>query len=190
MNTRLARKRALLQTGRFPRPLLALDLFERTGSIAMAVGFWKPRVLIDPRTYGEHRAIREYVLHHEAWHVLANHTRILAVARWLGIAFFAALGAIAVVWTRSPWVMGAAGFVAARLEASLGLFTMALRARFETDADAAALAVMQTRTFAAAVKTMAGIRKPTRGVRRWVEDAVYGADYRERLRRVGVVEAA
>lgn len=187
MNRRLLRKRDLLASGKFPRPLPAPGLFDATGSIALAVGVIRPRVLVDPRAYGEHRALREYALHHEAAHVVLDHTRYLFLARWLWILVAATVFAAGAAVLQSIAACCVAGFVGAWVEARFGFGTMAFRAAAETEADGVALSVMRPEHFAAAVTALFTVRPKSRGLDRWIDGVVYGRDAKERLRRVGVV---
>ena len=186
MNRRLASKRSLLATGRFPRPIEAIGLYESTGSIALAIGFWRPRVLVDPRAFGEHRVLRQYVLWHESAHLLLHHTRILGALRWLGITMTAGLFAIAGAFSGSVYVTVAAMLVGAWIEARVGLWTIWYRAQAEGEADAVALSTMLPEHFAAAVKTMAEIQKPRTGIDGWVDAKVYGKHFHDRLARQGI----
>lgn len=187
MNARLAAKRALLASGRFPRPVPAVGLFDATGSIALAVGAFRPRVLIDPRAYGEDRTLKVFALWHESAHVICGHLLLLFVFRWLGIVFMAGVFASAAVVSGSLVATCVAGAVGAWCEARVGIFTLYVREKAETEADALALSVMQPHAFASAVKTMASVTKPRRGIDGWVDCVVYGRTWRERVARQGIV---
>lgn len=186
MNRRLALKRALLATGRITKPVTVPGLFDATGSIAMAVGVLRPRVLVDPRAYGEDRTLREFALWHESAHIVCGHLPLLFAFRWLGVVFMAGVFALAGALTRSIPVACVLGMLGAWFEARYGWMTLYIRARAETQADGLALAVMQTHAFAAAVKTMTLIQEPARGLDGIVERAVYGAGWRDRLARQGL----
>lgn len=190
MNRRLASKRALLATGKFPRPIEAIGLFESTGSIALAIGFWRPKVLIDPRAYGEHRVLRQYVLWHESAHVLLSHTRILEALRWFGIVMMAGLFAILGAFSGSVYVTIAAMLVGGWIEARFGAWTVWYRAQAEIEADALALSVMLPEHFAAAVKTMATLDPPRKGLDGYIDRRVYGATFHDRLARQGIAVKA
>lgn len=194
MNARIARKLAL---ARHPvRRVMAQGLFEATGSIALAVGAFRPRLLIDPRAFGEHRVLRTFVEFHERSHILCGHLPVLFAIRWLGIfAMAGSAGGIAAIlaWARGTdlagtWgVLGIFGAVGAWLEARFGLLTMHVRAQAETEADAVALSVMPSEHFAAAVKAFFAVTKRRRGLDGYVDRVVYGASWRERVERQGLV---
>lgn len=186
MNRRLALKRALLATGKVTKPVTVPGLFDATGSIAMAVGVLRPRVLVDPRAYGEDRTLREFALWHEMAHLVYGHLPLLWLFRWTGVLFVAGVFAMLGALTRSIPVMLAAAAFGAWFEARYGWMTLYIRARAETQADGLALSVMQTHAFAAAVKTMTLIQEPARGLDGIVERAVYGAGWRDRIARQGL----
>lgn len=187
MNARLARKRALWKGLGHPEPILTRGLYEKTGSLGMAYGLFKPRLYIDPRLLGEHRVLKAFVLHHEGAHLALGHTRLLAVAKILGILFVAAvLGVVAAITTRVPWIAYVAAFVGAWCEARLGLFTLWLRAACEREADSVAASVMVPHHFATALKTMWSIQPTKRGYDAWAERVIYGDTWVERLNRCGL----
>ena len=190
MNARLARKRALWKGLGHPEPILTRGLYEKTGSLGMAYGLFKPRLYIDPRLLGEHRVLKVFVLNHEGAHLALGHTRILAVAKILGILFVAALlGVVAALTTRVPWIAYVSMFVGAWCEARLGLFTLWLRAACEREADSVALSTMLPSHFATAVKTAWKTQPAKRGYAAWEEKIIYGRDYKERLARCGIEES-
>lgn len=191
MNARLARKRALWKGLGHPEPILTRGLYEKTGSLGMAYGLFKPRLYIDPRLLGEHRVLKVFVLNHEGAHLALGHTRILAVAKILGILFVAALlGVVAAITTRVPWIAYVSMFVGAWCEARLGLFTLWLRAKCEEEADQVAASVMVPHLFAAAVKTLWSIQPAKGRFARWEDRVVYGDGYQGRLARCGMQEVA
>ena len=190
MNARLARKRALWKGLGHPEPILTRGLYEKTGSLGMAYGLFKPRLYIDPRLLGEHRVLKVFVLNHEGAHLALGHTRILAVAKILGILFVAALlGVVAALTTRVPWIAYVSMFVGAWCEARLGLFTLWLRAACEREADSVALSTMLPSHFATAIKTMWKIQPTKRGYDAWAERVIYGDTWVERLNRCGLAPA-
>lgn len=187
MNRRLARKRAIWDGAKRPDPVLVPGLYDQTGSLCLATGLFRPRLLMDPRLLGEHRVLKEFCWWHESAHLALGHTRLLAMAKWLGIAFVAALlGTVGALSTRSPAVAYAAMAVGAWVEARLGLATLWLRAKCEEEADQVAASVMVPHLFAAAVKTMNAVQPPGRGYDRWEHGVLYGTSWVERLSRSGL----
>ncbi len=187
MNARLARKRAIWKGMKRPDPVLIQGLYEATGSLCLAAGFFKPKILMDPRLLGEHRVLKEFCLWHESAHLALGHVRLLSIAKWLGIGFVAALlGVTAAISTRSPVAAYAALAVGAWVEARLGLFTLWLRAKCEQEADQVAASVMIPHHFASAVKTMWTVEEPKAGYDRWERGILYGATWVDRLNRSGL----
>lgn len=187
MNPRVVAKVSLyLASPQGRRTILRPGLFARTGSMALAVGLFRPRILIDPDLVGEHRTIQEMIRAHEGAHIVLGHTRLLAMAKWNGILLFAGLGAILGAVTGSAWGCGAAAFVGAWLEAEHGFTTLWLRAHCEREADEIALGVMKPHAFASAVKTLDQHKGKARGWKGYEDRVLNGVDWKARLARVGV----
>jgi len=187
VNARLARKRALWKGMKRPDPVLVPGLYDATGSLCLAAGLWRPRLLMDPRLLGEHRVLKEFCLWHESAHLAMGHTRLLALAKWAGVALIAALfGVVVAISTRSPVAAYSALAVGAWIEARLGLFTLRLRAKCEEEADSVAASVMIPHHFASALKTMWSIQPTKRGYDAWAERVIYGDTWVERLNRCGL----
>lgn len=169
---------------------LAPGLYEKTGSLAMATGLFRVRMIADPRLFGEHRSIQEFVRLHEGAHIALRHVQMLAVAKWMTTMLVGALAAIACAASQSVPLVLVAGFVAAWCEAKFQFLTLWFRAQCEAEADALALTAMRPHAFATAVKTLdQGRTKPTTWWGRVQERSLNGRDYRERLERVGLSEA-
>lgn len=187
MNPRRLKKVALMLASPEARASVLLPgLFEKTGSIAMAVGLVRPRLVIDPRLVDEHRTVQEYVRLHEGAHLALGHTRMLAVLRWYAAFVFGSLAYAAGLALGDVTAL-AIGLLIFWIEAKCGFATVHLRAQQEMEADACALQAMSPLAFASAVKTMARVRPPLRGWARIQDRIVNGRDWQERLARVGVV---
>lgn len=188
MNPRVAAKLGLyLSSPQGRRTILRPGLFARTGSMALAVGLFRPRILIDPDLVGEHRVLQEFVRAHEGAHIVLGHTRLLAMAKWNGILLFAGLGAILGAFTGSAWGCGVMAFVGAWCEAEHGFTTLWLRAICEREADEVALGVMKPHAFASALKTLDQHKGAARGWRGYEDRVLNGVDWVGRLERVGVM---
>jgi hypothetical protein len=187
VNRRVAAKTALMEASPEAREaVLAPGMFERTGSVAMSVGFLRQRLLIDPRLAGEHRTVQEFVRLHEGAHLALKHPRYLSVARVVGALAAALFGATLLAPAGSLVACGLAAFVALWVDAKYGFTTLWVRAAQEQEADEAALGVMRVDHFASAVKTLDTNKPALRGWARVEHRALYGADWRARLRRVGI----
>lgn len=173
-----------------PDPVLVPGLYDETGSLCLADGLWRPRLLMDPRLLGEHHVLKEFCLWHESAHLAMGHTRLLALAKWAGVALIAALfGAVVAISTRSSLAAYSALAVGAWIEGRLGLFTLRLRAKCEEEADQVAASVMVPHLFAAAVKTLWSIQPAKGRFARWEDRVVYGDGYQGRLARCGLAPA-
>lgn len=187
MNARIARKIALMRASPQARHFrYAQGLYARTGSMAMAVGFWRPSLLVDPNLLGEDRTVQEFCRAHEGAHLALGHTRLLSAWKVLCTAAAGCLLLVPAVFTLSVPVMVTAFVVGAWLEAKFGALTLAARASAEQEADAVALSVMKPHAFATAIKTLAQGTEARGWWRRFEDRRLYGADWRARLARVGV----
>lgn len=190
MNVRRANKIALMRASAQGREVyLARGLYEKTGSLAMATGLLRVKILADPRLFGEHRVIQEMIRLHEGAHIALGHTRLLAVAKLLSVLLTGGLLACAAAPIGSIPLVLAVAFAGAWCEAKWQFLTLPLRASAEAEADALALSAMKPHAFATAVKTLDQSRaKRSSWWGRIEEKALYGRSYVDRLARVGLSE--
>ncbi len=187
MNPRVARHIALLRATTQGRSvILSRGLFEKTGSLAMCVGFVKPRIVADPRLFGEHRVLQTFIRCHEGAHLVLGHTRFLAVVKWAAILFAAGIFGTIAALTGSIPLVAVACFVGAWVEARHGFLTLDLRRQCEVQADQLALSCMKPQAFASAVRTLDQHKKPLGRWRRFEDAVLNGSTWRDRLRRVGL----
>lgn len=76
----------LERVGAWP-PIDSSELFDKHGELATTVGFFRPRIVVDRLYEGAPPWVKEFLLIHEGWHVLARHNLKLLLLNLVTLGF-------------------------------------------------------------------------------------------------------